>query len=112
MITERGAVGEMRTDRGNQRKPALLQVCIPQILYNLTSDQTQASAVGNQATNRLSYATAQQAIKDSKTLHTNRAQNKREMKMIERWVQTVTCIELYASKSCNDTGKDRMIKNE
>jgi hypothetical protein len=46
-----GAVGGMRIGRGNRstrRKPALVPLCPPQILHDLTRDQTRAAAVGSQ----------------------------------------------------------------
>jgi hypothetical protein len=57
---ECGAVGGMRTDRGNRstrRKLAPTLLCPPQIPYDLTSDRTRAGAVGNR-TNSLSYGAA------------------------------------------------------
>jgi hypothetical protein len=48
MINERGArIG--RGDRSAQRKPAPLQLCLPQIPHDLTSDRTQATAVGSRS---------------------------------------------------------------
>jgi hypothetical protein len=47
---ECGAVGGMRTDRGNQsnpRKPAPLPLCPPQISHDLTWARTRAAAVGS-----------------------------------------------------------------
>jgi hypothetical protein len=50
-FNEYGAIGAMRIDRWNQttwRKPAPLQLCSPQIPYDLTRDKTQAIMMGSQ----------------------------------------------------------------
>jgi hypothetical protein len=54
MIDEYGAVGRMRTDKGNRstrRKPAPVSLYPPQIPHDLTRARTRAAAVGSRRLN-------------------------------------------------------------
>jgi hypothetical protein len=51
MINECGAIGGMRTnkgDRSTQRKPTPVTLCPTQILHDLTWDQTKVTTMGSQ----------------------------------------------------------------